>query len=105
MSKKFKQPKPKSTLKAIDKLIEYYKGYDMTAIPRNYGVVHLICPLCAVHTGDIYDAPNCTACPWGNIDNVYCEAARFRSRTTKERLLRLYRWKKKIQGDNPCQLK
>ena len=104
MSKKFKQPKPKSTIKAIDKLIKHYKRYAMTAIPVSYGALRGgQCPLCVVHTVKNTLAHNCSACPWGTIDNIYC-ATIFRSQTTKERLTRLYRWKEKI-GGNSCQLK
>lgn len=97
MSKKFKQPKPKMTIKAIDKLIKHYERYAVMDKPPSYQDIHDAedCPLCKIH---ITVRGGCCGCPWFNIDDIGCITAGYRSTTTEQRLLRLKRWKKKIQG-------
>lgn len=105
MSKKFKQPKPKRTLKAIDKLIEHYEKYPMDEKPSAYPHIHAgNCPLCDVHISG-YQQTSCNDCPWIYIDQQGCSESFYSRDTTITRLSRLNRWKRKIQGGKPCQLK
>ena len=108
-NKKFKQPKPKSTLKAIDKLIAHYKKYSLDNVPPSYRTAKKWreeCPLCAVHViRDGEKEGECYNCPWYTIDSDGCMSSSFILQTTAQRLARLKRWKKKIQGGIICQLK
>ena len=98
MSKKFKQPKPKGTLKAIDKLITFYEKYSMFIRPPSYHHIEKgECPLCCIYIkGECQTS--CNDCPWYTIEGIGCMDSGYVRHTTKERLLRLRRWKKKIQG-------
>lgn len=98
MSKKFKQPKPKCTLKAIDKLIEHYEKYPMDERPPSYHHVgNKECPLCCVHIIGA-SATTCKDCPWTTIEGNICMDNRYMRASARERIARLNRWKKKIQG-------
>lgn len=82
---KFKTSKTwaKRNLKAVDKLIDEYKG-------KSY---HVWCPLC------IAAKDNCDKCPWVVFGRGICDIeANFRSDPIPSRLHRLYGWRVRLKN-------
>ena len=83
------------TIRAINKLLKYYKKGVPAKVPVSYGnIPYKKCPLCVLfgRAGD-----GCEQCPWIAIDHIHCMNAKYAQQPAWHRIARLERWKTKLQ--------
>jgi len=80
-------------LEAIEELRRHYEKYESDDTPCDYGEINSFgCPLCAIS-----ENKDCTDCLWVLFEEGICSDLNFREDITRERLIRLDRWEKKLK--------
>lgn len=89
--------KKKQWLRAIRKLREHYKKYELGALPPPYAAVQREpCPLCVV--ANVVTDENCD-CLWTKFEGNTCRGKCFSGHVTRTRLDRLNRWEELLEGE------
>jgi len=87
-------------LDAIGKLRKHYEQYELDQIPPSYeDKFYLDCPLCEV-VKSIYNFKwLCTPCLWVKFEGSNCISKPYENDLTFQRLDRLDRWEKLLEGE------
>ena len=92
-------------LEAIAELREHYENYPADEIPLSYTkVMRRRCSLCRVAHSLHNLLSGCNDCLWEKYEGRHCAARRppnisYHLHTARERLDRLDRWEKRIEGE------
>ena len=92
----------KALIGAIKELILFYRTFPQKEIPPSYyTTTGKACPLCAYSIGkcESLDEFKCLRCPWLRFERKTCTMGpTFVLETAEERLNRLHRWLRIIEG-------